>query len=50
MSQLRRKMFAKWYKPKYTMSKDDWEYIAILALIFTWAPVIGFLTGKILFG
>lgn len=44
-----RTMYRAWYQPHVRMTREEWEYIAILCLAAIWAPCIGFLVGLILF-
>lgn len=37
-----------WLHTNYRLSRDEWEYIALLALAFAWAVPIGFIIGKLI--
>jgi len=40
--------FDAWYQPNVHMTREEWEYIAILALAFSWALPVGFIIGKLI--
>lgn len=48
MNKRQQRFYDTWLHTNYRLSRDEWEYIALLCLAFAWALPTGFLIGQLI--